>query len=98
MFTCRNDDITDPEFSAGSFGFGRHGPTTESRYRRGAFPSPLRSFRRIFSKTFKYFVLNPLSQDMAGTILFLASRAGAYVNGAVWLVDGGRVGTVASNY
>lgn len=37
-------------------------------------------------------------QDMAGTILFLASRAGAYVNGAVWLVDGGRVGTVASNY
>lgn len=37
-------------------------------------------------------------QDMAGTILFLASRAGAYVNGAVWLVDGGRVGTVASSY
>ncbi len=35
---------------------------------------------------------------MAGTILFLASRAGAYVNGAVWLVDGGRVGTVASSY
>ncbi|KAF8177026.1 hypothetical protein BJ912DRAFT_857101 [Pholiota molesta] len=37
-------------------------------------------------------------EDMAGTILFLASRAGAYVNGAVWLVDGGRVGTVASSY
>jgi len=37
-------------------------------------------------------------EDMAGTILFLASRAGAYVNGAVWLVDGGRIGTVASNY
>uniref|UniRef100_A0A8H7XPJ0 Uncharacterized protein n=1 Tax=Psilocybe cubensis TaxID=181762 RepID=A0A8H7XPJ0_PSICU len=37
-------------------------------------------------------------EDMAGTILFLASQAGAYVNGAVWLVDGGRVGTVASNY
>ncbi|EDR13652.1 uncharacterized protein LACBIDRAFT_188193 [Laccaria bicolor S238N-H82] len=37
-------------------------------------------------------------EDMAGTILFLASRAGAYVNGAVWLVDGGRVGCVASNY
>jgi NAD(P)-dependent dehydrogenase (short-subunit alcohol dehydrogenase family) len=52
----------------------------------------------VFSQTFKDFVLNPLSQDMAGTILFLASRAGAYVNGAVWLVDGGRVGTVASNY
>ncbi|KAF8882031.1 hypothetical protein CPB84DRAFT_1871598 [Gymnopilus junonius] len=25
-------------------------------------------------------------------------EAGAYVNGAVWLVDGGRIGTVASNY
>ena len=37
-------------------------------------------------------------QDMAGTILFLASRAGSYVNGAVWLVDGGRIGTVASTY
>lgn len=37
-------------------------------------------------------------QDMAGAILFLASRAGAYVNGAVWLVDGGRIGTVASTY
>ncbi|KAJ3532841.1 hypothetical protein NMY22_g7576 [Coprinellus aureogranulatus] len=36
-------------------------------------------------------------QDMMGTILFLASRAGAYVNGAVWLVDGGRVATLASS-
>ncbi|KAG6853348.1 hypothetical protein C0991_005079 [Blastosporella zonata] len=37
-------------------------------------------------------------KDMAGAILFLASRAGAYVNGAVWLVDGGRIGSVASSY
>ncbi|KAF5340746.1 hypothetical protein D9611_007395 [Ephemerocybe angulata] len=35
-------------------------------------------------------------EDMAGTILFLASRAGAYVNGAVWLVDGGRVSTIST--
>ena len=35
---------------------------------------------------------------MAGTTLFLASSAGAYVNGAVWLVDGGRIGTVPSAY
>jgi len=37
-------------------------------------------------------------EEMAGAILFLASRAGAYVNCAVWLVDGGRVGSVPSSY
>ncbi|KAF9453147.1 NAD(P)-binding protein [Macrolepiota fuliginosa MF-IS2] len=37
-------------------------------------------------------------EDMAGTILYLASRAGAYLNGAVWLVDGGRVVSISSTY
>jgi len=37
-------------------------------------------------------------EDMAGAILFMASRAGAYVNGAVWLVDGGRAGSFPSTY
>ncbi|KAI6147225.1 hypothetical protein BKA82DRAFT_1002019 [Pisolithus tinctorius] len=36
--------------------------------------------------------------DMAGCMLFLAGPAGAYVNGAVWLVDGGRINAVASSY
>ena len=31
-------------------------------------------------------------QDMAGTVLFFASRAGAYCNGVVTTVDGGRLG------
>jgi len=31
--------------------------------------------------------------DMAGQILYLASRAGAYCNGNVMVVDGGRLGT-----
>ena len=32
-------------------------------------------------------------KDMAGQILYLASRAGAYCNGNTILVDGGRIGT-----
>lgn len=30
-------------------------------------------------------------QDMGGTILYLASRGGAYCNGAVVVLDGGRL-------
>lgn len=38
-------------------------------------------------------------QDMAGTFLYLASRAGAYCNGTIILLDGGRLGTFPStNY
>ncbi|KAK7464839.1 hypothetical protein VKT23_006045 [Stygiomarasmius scandens] len=37
-------------------------------------------------------------EEMAGTILFLASRAGAYLNGSVFLVDGGRVVSASSTY
>lgn len=31
--------------------------------------------------------------DMAGQILYLASKAGSYCNGNVILIDGGRLGT-----
>jgi NAD(P)-dependent dehydrogenase (short-subunit alcohol dehydrogenase family) len=37
-------------------------------------------------------------EDIGGLVLFLASRAGAYVNGAVHLTDGGRLGLFASTY
>ncbi|KAI2465947.1 NAD(P)-binding protein [Annulohypoxylon bovei var. microspora] len=37
-------------------------------------------------------------EDMAGAILFLVSRAGAYLNGNVLLTDGGRMGIVPSTY
>jgi NAD(P)-dependent dehydrogenase (short-subunit alcohol dehydrogenase family) len=35
-------------------------------------------------------------QDMAGAILYLSSRAGAYCNGASLTVDGGRLGNFPS--
>ncbi|KIH94438.1 3-hydroxyacyl-CoA dehydrogenase [Sporothrix brasiliensis 5110] len=37
-------------------------------------------------------------QDMAGTILYLVSRAGAFLNGNVVLLDGGRLGVFPSMY
>ncbi|RYP43366.1 hypothetical protein DL768_009960 [Monosporascus sp. mg162] len=37
-------------------------------------------------------------QDMAGAILYLASRAGAYCNGAVIVSDGGRLGNFPSTF
>jgi NAD(P)-dependent dehydrogenase (short-subunit alcohol dehydrogenase family) len=36
--------------------------------------------------------------DMAGVILWLCSRAGAYINGCTVVTDGGRLGVVPSSY
>jgi NAD(P)-dependent dehydrogenase (short-subunit alcohol dehydrogenase family) len=37
-------------------------------------------------------------QDMAGTLLYMASRAGSYLNGSIILVDGGRSGVLNTSY
>ena len=37
-------------------------------------------------------------EDLAGVVLFLTSRAGAYVNGDVLLVDGGRLGQMPASF
>jgi len=37
-------------------------------------------------------------EDMAGAILFLTSRAGAYLNGNVVVTDGGRLGVLPGTY
>lgn len=37
-------------------------------------------------------------EDVAGAVLYMASRAGAYLNGSVVVVDGGRLGVLPSTY
>ena len=37
-------------------------------------------------------------EDMAGCILFMTSRAGAYCNGNVVLTDGGRLSVMPATY
>lgn len=37
-------------------------------------------------------------EDMAGVILFLTSRAGAYLNGNIVVTDGGRLGVLHGTY
>lgn len=36
--------------------------------------------------------------DMAGTILYLVGKAGAYVNGNVQILDGGRLSVMPGTY
>ena len=38
------------------------------------------------------------SEDMSGAILYMASKAGGYLNGNVLLLDGGRLGTFSALY
>jgi len=37
-------------------------------------------------------------QDMAGTLLYLASRAGGFCNGTILLMDGGRAAVMPTSY
>lgn len=37
-------------------------------------------------------------EDMGGTVLYMVSRAGAYLNGSIVLLDGGRCGVLNTSY
>jgi NAD(P)-dependent dehydrogenase (short-subunit alcohol dehydrogenase family) len=52
----------------------------------------------VFPKTKIPLQRSGTEEDMAGTILFLTSRAGAYCTGNVLLLDGGRLSNFPSTY
>lgn len=63
------------------------GETGQDPSTEGAFPKTFIPAERIGS-----------TADMAGTVLYMASAAGAYLNGCVHLIDGGRVGLLPGTY
>ena len=52
----------------------------------------------VFSKSYQPAERAGSIEDMAGTVLYMASRAGLFVNGSVVLVDGGKLGTLPATY
>lgn len=51
-----------------------------------------------FEKSFIPATRTGSEEDMAGSLLFLASRAGSYMNGLILVVDGGRLTQLPSGY
>ncbi|OAK94568.1 NAD(P)-binding protein [Phaeosphaeriaceae sp. SRC1lsM3a] len=52
----------------------------------------------VFSRAYQPAERAGSSEDMAGLTLYLTSRAGAFVNGSVLLVDGGKIATMPATY
>ncbi|KAF2149694.1 NAD(P)-binding protein [Myriangium duriaei CBS 260.36] len=52
----------------------------------------------VFSRNYQPAERAGSIEDMAGTVLYMASRAGLFLNGSVVLVDGGKLGTMPATY
>jgi NAD(P)-dependent dehydrogenase (short-subunit alcohol dehydrogenase family) len=52
----------------------------------------------VFSKAYQPAERAGSEEDIAGTILYLTSKAGSFCNGSVMLLDGGKVATMPSTY
>lgn len=52
----------------------------------------------VFSRAYQPAERAGSIEDMAGLTLYMASRAGAFINGSVMLVDGGKLATMPATY
>jgi NAD(P)-dependent dehydrogenase (short-subunit alcohol dehydrogenase family) len=52
----------------------------------------------VFSRSYQPAERAGSIEDMAGTTLYMASRAGVFLNGSVMLVDGGKLATMPATY
>ncbi|KAL9609771.1 MAG: hypothetical protein Q9167_005483 [Letrouitia subvulpina] len=52
----------------------------------------------VFSRSYQPAERAGSVEDMAGLTLYMASRAGAFVNGSIMLADGGKVATMPATY
>ncbi|CZT21822.1 related to 3-oxoacyl-[acyl-carrier-protein] reductase [Ramularia collo-cygni] len=63
------------------------GETQQDPSTEGAFPKSFQPSTRLGS-----------TADMAGTVLYMASAAGAFLNGCIHLIDGGKLGQLPATY
>ena len=52
----------------------------------------------VFSRSYQPAERAGSIEDMAGTTLYMAGRSGAFLNGSVMLVDGGKLATMPATY
>lgn len=52
----------------------------------------------VFSRAYQPAERAGSEEDMGGLMLYMASRAGAFLNGSVMVVDGGKLATMPATY
>ena len=52
----------------------------------------------VFSRAYQPAERAGSEEDMGGLMLYMASRAGAFLNGSVMLADGGKLATMPATY